>query len=82
VFSVNWSVRTIASAMFGGAGTVLGPVIGAVGLNLIAELLWVRFTLLHPVLFGGLIMLILLFMPGGIMALLQRRGWLPRSRQW
>jgi branched-chain amino acid transport system permease protein len=80
VFSVTISVRTIASAMFGGAGTVFGPVIGAVLLNLLAEVLWVRFPFLHPVLFGGLIMLILLFMPGGIMALLQKRGLLPRVR--
>jgi branched-chain amino acid transport system permease protein len=80
VFSVTISVRTIASAMFGGAGTVFGPVIGAVLLNLLAEVLWVRFPYLHPVLFGGLIMLIVLAMPGGIMALLQKRGIIPRSR--
>jgi branched-chain amino acid transport system permease protein len=81
VFAVTISVRTIASAMFGGAGTVFGPVIGAVLLNLLAEVLWVRFPFLHPVLFGGLIMVILLLMPGGIMALLQQRGLLPRSRR-
>jgi branched-chain amino acid transport system permease protein len=81
VFAVAISVRTIASAMFGGAGTVLGPVIGAVLLNLLAEVLWVRFPFLHPVLFGGLIIVILLFMPGGVMALLQGRGLLPRSRR-
>jgi branched-chain amino acid transport system permease protein len=81
VFSVSISVRTIASAMFGGAGTIIGPVVGAVLLNLLAEVLWVRFPSLHPVLFGGLIMLILLVMPGGIMALLQKRGMIPRSRR-
>ena len=80
VFSVAISVRTIASAMFGGAGTVFGPVVGAVVLNLLAELFWVRFPFLHPVLFGGLIMLILLLMPGGVMALLQQRRLLPRTR--
>jgi branched-chain amino acid transport system permease protein len=81
VFSVTISVRTIASAMFGGVGTVFGPVLGAVLLNLMAEVLWVRFPYLHPVLFGGLIMLIVLAMPGGVMAMLQKRGLLPRSRQ-
>jgi branched-chain amino acid transport system permease protein len=80
VFSVTISVRTIASAMFGGAGTVIGPVVGALALNLLAEVLWVRFPLLHPVLFGGLIVLIVLVMPGGVMALLQKRGLLPRAR--
>jgi branched-chain amino acid transport system permease protein len=82
VFSVTWSVRTIASAMFGGAGTVVGPVVGALGLNLLAEVLWVRFPFLHPVLFGALLIVIVVFMPGGLMALAQRRGWLPRSRAW
>jgi branched-chain amino acid transport system permease protein len=81
VFAVSISVRTIASAMFGGAGTVFGPVIGALLLNLLAEVLWVRFPFFHPVLFGGLIILILLVMPGGIIALLQQRGILPRSRR-
>jgi branched-chain amino acid transport system permease protein len=81
VFSVSISVRTIASAMFGGVGTVIGPVLGAVLLNLLAEVLWVRFPSLHPVLFGGLIMLTLLVMPGGIMALLQKRGLIPRTRR-
>jgi branched-chain amino acid transport system permease protein len=81
VFAVAISVRTIASAMFGGAGTVFGPVLGAVVLNFLAEVLWVRFPFLHPVLFGGLIVVIVLLMPGGIMALLQKRGVLPRSRQ-
>ncbi|HLH26039.1 MAG TPA: branched-chain amino acid ABC transporter permease [Chloroflexota bacterium] len=81
VFAVSLSVRTIASAMFGGAGTVFGPVIGALLLNVLAEVLWVRFPFFHPVLFGGLIIVILLVMPGGIMALLQQRGILPRSRR-
>jgi branched-chain amino acid transport system permease protein len=81
VFAVAISVRTIASAMFGGAGTVFGPVVGALLLNLLAEVLWVRFPFFHPVLFGGLIILILLVMPGGILAVLQKRGILPRSRR-
>jgi branched-chain amino acid transport system permease protein len=81
VFAVSISVRTIASAMFGGAGTVFGPVVGALLLNLLAEVLWVRFPFFHPVLFGGLIILILLVMPGGIVAVLQQRGILPRSRR-
>jgi branched-chain amino acid transport system permease protein len=81
VFAVSISVRTIASAMFGGVGTVFGPVVGALLLNLLAEVLWVRFPFFHPVLFGGLIILILLVMPGGIMAALQQRGILPRSRR-
>ena len=81
VFAIGISVRTVASAMFGGAGTVFGPVVGALLLNLLAEVLWVRFPFFHPVLFGGLIVLIVLLMPGGVMALLQQRGLLPRSRR-
>ncbi|HZS03128.1 MAG TPA: branched-chain amino acid ABC transporter permease [Chloroflexota bacterium] len=81
VFAVSISVRTIASAMFGGAGTVFGPVAGALLLNLLAEVLWVRYPFFHPVLFGGLIIVILLVMPGGIVAVLQQRGVLPRSRR-
>lgn len=81
VFAVIWSIRAIATAILGGQGTILGPVIGAVVLTLVSEKVWESDPNLYQVIFGGLIVLVVLFLPGGIIALLQQRGILPRSRR-
>ncbi|MBA3336184.1 MAG: branched-chain amino acid ABC transporter permease [Chloroflexia bacterium] len=81
VFAVIWSIRAIATAILGGQGTILGPIIGAVALTLISEEVWIQDPNLYQVIFGGLIVLVVLFMPGGLIALMQGWGWLPRSRR-
>ena len=81
VFLVIWSIRAIACAILGGQGTILGPMLGAVILTLVSEEAWERDPNLYQVILGGLIVLVVLFIPGGIIALLQNRGWLPRSRR-
>jgi len=81
VFASGVTVRAIAMVMFGGQGTVWGPVLGAAVLTAAGESLWTRFPFLHTALFGALIVAVLLAFPGGVLALLQERGWLPRSRR-
>lgn len=81
VFASGVTVRAIAMTMFGGQGTVWGPVLGAVVLTATGEALWARFPFLHTALFGALIVVILIAFPGGVIAILQERGWLPRSRR-
>jgi branched-chain amino acid transport system permease protein len=81
VFASGITVRAIAMTMFGGQGTVWGPVIGAVVLTYTGEAFWARFPFLHTALFGAMIVAILLFLPGGVIARCQDRGWLPRSRR-
>ncbi len=80
VFGLGITLRMIVMAMFGGAGTVLGPVIGGVTLTLLQETLWTQSASLHQALFGGLIILLAVFMPGGVLALARQRGWLPHTR--
>lgn len=80
-FAVIWSIRAIATSMLGGQGTVIGPIIGAVVLTLVSEEVWSRDPNAYQIVFGGLIVLVVLFIPGGLVALLQRAGWLPRSRR-
>ncbi len=81
VFLVIWSIRAIAPSILGGQGTILGPILGAVVLTLVTEEAWERDPNLYQIILGGLIVLVVLFIPGGIIALLQDRGWLPRSRR-
>jgi branched-chain amino acid transport system permease protein len=81
VFATVWSIRAIATAIVGGQGTILGPIIGAVVLTLVSEEVWASDPNLYQVIFGGMIVLVVLFIPGGLISVLQRWGWLPRSRR-
>ncbi len=80
-FAVIWSIRAIATSILGGQGTILGPIIGAVVLTLVSEQVWALDPNAYQIIFGSLIVLVVLFMPGGLIALGQRWGWLPRSRR-
>lgn len=81
VFAVIWSIRAIATSIVGGQATILGPIIGAVGLTLVSEQVWSRDPNLYQVIFGGIIILVVVIMPGGLVGLGRRVGWLPRSRK-
>ncbi len=75
VFDVMWVVKMFVIILIGGAGTVFGPVIGAFILESISELVWSRFINLHLGILGTIIILVVLFMPRGILSLVtQGRG--------
>jgi branched-chain amino acid transport system permease protein len=78
VFPLAFTITMIVMVLFGGKGTVWGPVLGAAALFVLQELVWARFLYLHQVLFGAIIVLVILFMPRGVLGLLQQRYRLPR----
>jgi branched-chain amino acid transport system permease protein len=65
-------LQVVLFALAGGIGTVWGPMIGAVTLSLVGEQLWARYGDLQQGLFGGLIVLCVLLLPGGAVSLLNR----------
>jgi branched-chain amino acid transport system permease protein len=73
VFSLRVNVSMIVMALLGGAGTVFGPVIGAVCVVFISEMLWAQFPVLHQLIFGLAIIALVLFMPDGILGEVRRR---------
>ena len=78
-FDVLITAKTIIYAMAGGLGTVTGPVLGAVIMVWLDDLIWQRFPLLNLFLLGTAIVLLIQFMPRGIVgSLLQRRPKLRR----
>ncbi|MBI4639147.1 MAG: branched-chain amino acid ABC transporter permease [Candidatus Tectomicrobia bacterium] len=81
VFDVLKTIQMIIMTMFGGAGTVLGPVIGAVFLNLLSEVLWARFAFAHQAIYGALIVVVVIFMPGGVISLLRDYKLIPMTRK-
>ena len=55
VFPLIMTITMIVMALFGGKGTIWGPVLGAVVLFAFQEVVWARFIYLHQLLFGAII---------------------------
>lgn len=79
VFPLLFTITMIVMALFGGKGTIWGPVLGATALFVLQELVWARFLYLHQVLFGAIIVIVVLLMPKGVLGVLQERYHLPRT---
>ena len=79
VFPLAITVTMIVMALFGGKGTVFGPVLGAVVLFVAQEIVWASYPYFHPLLFGAIIVTVVLLMPRGVLGLLQQRYRLPRT---
>lgn len=75
VFDINISILIVLMALFGGGGSWLGPVIGAVLLTLINEGLstFVRAELAR-IIYGGLFIIVTIYMPNGIIDFFRKRG--------
>jgi branched-chain amino acid transport system permease protein len=69
-FDPTLNVRMVIMAMFGGPGTVLGPVIGAFVLSAVYEVLASWISTAAALLFGLVIVLAVIFMPRGLADLL------------
>lgn len=74
-FGTDKSVEMLLVSMIGGAGTVYGPLIGAVLLALVSEGTRTLSTIqgLSLVLYGALLVVIIAYLPNGLVALFARR---------
>jgi branched-chain amino acid transport system permease protein len=79
VFPLVTTITMIVMALFGGQGTIWGPVLGAVALFVFQEMVWARFLYLHEFFFGALIVVVVLLMPKGILGVIRERYRLPRT---
>lgn len=79
VFPLITTITMIVMALFGGKGTIWGPVLGAVVLFTFQELVWAHFIYLHQLFFGAIIVAVVLLMPRGILGVLQQKYNLPRT---
>ncbi len=65
-FDLAVSFDMLVMAMFGGFGTVAGPVLGAVAMSLVKEALSTTLPHFQPIIFGTLVIVLILWCPGGI----------------
>ncbi|MCD1652099.1 branched-chain amino acid ABC transporter ATP-binding protein/permease [Halomonas meridiana] len=81
-FNLTFSIQIVLFALVGGLGTVFGPLYGTILLVPITELArgWLGSSAigLHGFVYGVVLILVVLFMPDGIMSIIQR--YLPTSR--
>ncbi|HUI96016.1 MAG TPA: branched-chain amino acid ABC transporter ATP-binding protein/permease [Xanthobacteraceae bacterium] len=77
-FDPTIDLQTVVFVLFGGIGTLWGPLIGAVTLSLVGEEFLVHFPEIELALFGGLVIVLVLVFPGGLVGLANRFGWLQR----
>jgi branched-chain amino acid transport system permease protein len=75
-FNIDWSILLVVMVIFGGTGTLVGPIIGAFVFEGITEL----FTFYSPVptlstvFVGGVLVIMVLFLPSGIYGTAKKRG--------
>ena len=79
-FAPNLELTTIAVVLLGGMGTVLGPLVGAIVLSVVNELLWASYPQLYLAIIGVIILGTVLFAPRGLVGVAMKRAWLPAGR--
>jgi branched-chain amino acid transport system permease protein len=85
VLTLEISVQIAIITMLGGAGTLLGPIVGAALLLTAQEIFKNQFKESHLLIYGILIVIVVLFVPegivGGLQHLLRKRVKPPASAQ-
>lgn len=79
VFDILYSVKPIVMALIGGLGSPLGVVVGAFVYLGLEEVVWRNYIQIHSGVLGVLIVVLLLFLPHGLMSLRARLlAWRPK----
>jgi branched-chain amino acid transport system permease protein len=75
------SFMPVLMAIFGGTGQLFGPVFGAAFLAYLEEILTTKFPYYYMLLFGSILIVVILFLPHGMVGLVQkwRKGGLKRQ---
>ena len=70
VFSVIHTIQMIIMSLFGGTGSVFGPVLGAVLLSITNEVIGARLLYTYLLMLGFIILFVIIFLPRGIVGLI------------
>jgi branched-chain amino acid transport system permease protein len=65
IFSSVWTISIVNIVIIGGIGTVFGPILGAIFITLLSEVL-VGFYTFHLMITGIIFILVIRFVPAGI----------------
>lgn len=73
-FNQNRTIDMVMMSMLGGLGTVSGPVIGSVVLYWLRDFVWANSLLYHQMFEGLLLIVLVLYVPDGIMGLFDKEN--------
>lgn len=71
-FNPLFSFMPVLMAIFGGMGTFYGPILGAVIFAYLEEMLITKFPYHYMLIFGIILVVTILYLPGGLVGLLQK----------
>jgi branched-chain amino acid transport system permease protein len=71
-FSIIMTIKVPVMCLLGGPGTVLGPVVGTAVFTLLEEVFWANFLDYNRAILGAVIVILIFFLPGGLLALSYR----------
>ncbi len=77
-FDISLNVKMIIMAVFGGPGTIFGPIVGALSLSAVSEFLSSEITSIAGLFFGIVVVAAVVLMPRGLADMLRRfrkTGW-------
>jgi len=74
VFDLSVSIKMFVIILLGGVGTAFGPVVGAFGVQLLETEVIGEFYDYHLMIFGGIVIAIVLFLPTGLVGFTRRRA--------
>jgi branched-chain amino acid transport system permease protein len=81
-FNVLFSFLPVLMAIFGGMGQLYGPVIGAVIFAYLQEILITKFPELYMLIFGVVLVGAIIFMPNGLVGVIQKLiEWVRKRRK-
>ena len=72
VYDILHSVKPIVMTLLGGLGSTAGAVLGALLFLAVEEAVWRHYLQVHSAVLGLLIVLLLLFLPHGVMSIGRR----------
>lgn len=66
VFDSNFTVLMLIMVVIGGSGSIVGPLVGAVGLELVSQYLRANLGTYNQLIFGAIIVIVVVFFPQGV----------------
>jgi branched-chain amino acid transport system permease protein len=78
LLGIEIALVPVTMAMLGGTGFVVGPILGCAFISVVQELIWTKLPYLHLAIYGAMLILIGLYMPGGVIRVRWFRGALKR----
>jgi branched-chain amino acid transport system permease protein len=79
-FDIKYTMLPIIMTIFGGLGTVVGPIIGSLVLEVISDYTWLHMGRMNVTIFGLILVGLILWLPDGVIVRLKETGVLPKSR--